>query len=271
MTEAGNPGDPASGDDALYRPGSYENYRTFGLGTLSPELFAQADRAFHDDVQAWLAGQLPYAVLLPHRDRLGLELRPHHDGRRLLPAEVALPDELLADIVEDEVPDLGAQTERITGDAFERPSVGALAALAWVDDLVGNRRAVDAWMEDERDPRLVAAARRVDRAPPCLYVDGVAQLPLSPRMTPPTGPPGIYVARAYRLGDGWAFSSRVAVDRLPDVATLIRRLQIEGWRLRTRERRATWEDVLRQRSDVLYRAVAEGSRLKFAGGWPKGG
>ena len=266
MREPGNPGDPASGDDALYRPGSFENYRTFGLGTLPAEAFSDADRAFHDDVQAWLAGHLPYEVLLPHRDRLGLDLRPHHDGRRLLPCEVPLPDELLADIVEDEVPDLAVQTERITGDPFERATVGALAALPWVDDLVGNRRAVDAWMEDERDPRLVAAARRVDRAPPCLYFDGVAQLPLSARMTPPSGPQGIYVARAYRLGEGWAFSSRVDFPRAPDVATLQRRLEVEGWRLRTRERRATWEDVLRQRSEVVYRAVAEGSRLKFAPG-----
>lgn len=254
-----NPGDPASGDEALPPRGSYENYRLYGGGLVSEADYPAAERAFADDVQGWLAGRVAFAALLRHRDRLGLELRPHHDTRPLFASPVVLPDEVLADAVENEVPDAGVLVERILGDHHGPPSDGALAALAWVETLGPNRRAVDAWAEGERDRALVQAARRIDRAPPCLYVDGVALLPLNPKMCPPGGPPGVYVARAYPTEAGWAFSSRVDLPAPPALPPLLRRLRVEGWLLRTRERRATWEDVLRQRPAVLYRAACEGA------------
>lgn len=253
-----NDGDPCAETESEFQPGDHDNYKAFGDGPLPLEDYRAAERQFWADLQRWLAGDLPFEALVPHRDRLGLDLRPHHDGRRLLPAEVALPDELLADIVEDEVPDAAMLAERITGDAMRRPTVGVMAALAWLETIGPRRRAVDAWIEDEVDRALVLAANRVDRAPPCLYVDGVPQLPLSPRMTPPGGPPGVYVARAYRLGEGWAFSSRVDLPAVPPLEPYLRRITVEGWRLRMRERRSTWEDVLRQRSEVVYRAAFEG-------------
>lgn len=253
-----NPGDPCAQDESELRPGDHANYLAFGGGPLDAAAYAEAERQFWTDLQRWLAGDLPFGALLPHRDRLGLDLRPHHDGRRLLPAEVELPDELLADAVEDEVPDAGVFVERITGDPLVRPTVGVMAALAWVEALGPHRRAVDAWAEEEPDRALVSAANRVDRAPPCLYVDGVPQLPLAARMTPPGGPKGIYVARAYRLGDGWAWSSRVDLPALPPLEPYLQRLVVEGWSLRLRERRSTWEDVLRHRSEVVYRAAFEG-------------
>ncbi len=254
-----NPGDPAAGDESLYSVGNAENYAIYGSGVLSPADYPAAELAFHVDVQRWLAGDLPFLGLLSHRDRLGLDVRPHHDTRPLLPSEIALPDEVLADAVENEVPEAGVLIERILGEHHPRPTSGALAALAWVETLGPNRRGVDAWADGERDRKLVSAMRRVDRAPPCLYHDGVPLLPLSPSMRPPGGPPGVYVARAYRLGSGWAVSSRVYLSTLPAIPPLLRRLRVEGWRLRTRERRATWEDVLRQRSAVLYRAAVEGA------------
>lgn len=254
-----NPGDPAAGDEALPTAGGFENYALYGSGLLTAETYPRAERAFHDDVQRWLAGRLPFAALLPHRDALGLDLRPHHDTRPLPPSPIALPDEVLADAVENEVPDAGVLMERILGENHHRPTAGAMAALAWVETLGPNRRGVDAWADGERDRALVQAMRRVDRAPPCLYREGVPLLPLNPRMCPPGGPPGIYVARAYPVGDGWAFSSRVDLPALPELEPLLRRLRVEGWRLRARERRATWEDVLRQRPAVVYRSACEGA------------
>lgn len=261
-----NPGDPSAGDEATFLPGSPAHYAEFVQGALTPAEQRAAEAGFHAAVQAWLAGEGPYAALLPFVTALVLDGRPrwdgkeHHDSRPLLPADVALPDEVLADVVEDEVPDAGVLLERITGDPYARPTVSAMAALAWVETLGPRRRAVDAWADDERDRPFVQTMNRVDRAPPCLYVDGVPQLPLNPRMVPPGGPPGIYVARAYKVGAEWAFSTRVDLPALPDVRALTRRLRVELWRLRVQERRSTWEDVLRKRSEVLYRAAAEGAR-----------
>lgn len=266
-----NPGDPSAGDESTFQPGDPAHYAEFVQGSLSPAEQLAAERGFHDAVQSWLAGAGPYAALQPFVDALVLDGRPrwdgkeHHDSRPLLPADVELPDEVLADLVEDEVPDAGVLLERITGDPYARPTVGAMAALAWVETLGPRRRAVDAWADDERDRPLVQTMNRVDRAPPCLYVDGVAQLPLNAKMVPPAGPPGVYVARAYRVGAGWAFSSRVDLPALPDLAVLQRRIRVELWRLRVQERRSTWEDALRKRSEVLYRAAAEGARRTLGG------
>jgi hypothetical protein len=254
-----NPGDPAAGDESGFCAGSVDNHALYGAGRVSAADYPAAERCFHDDVLRWLSGGLPFAALAPHVQRLGLDERPHHDSRPLVPCDQPLPDDVLADAVEDEVPDAAVLVERILGEHHPRPPVGALAALAWLETLGPNRRAVDAWADTERDRALVLRMRRIDRSPPCLYHDGVPLLPLPPRMTPTGGPPGIYVARAYRVGDGWAYSSRVDLPALPALPPLLRRIRVEGWRLRTRERRATWEDVQRQRSSVLYRAAAEGA------------
>lgn len=264
-----NPGDPSAGDESRFRPSDPANYAEFAGGALSEAALHVAERAFHDVVQAWLAGEGPFDALLPFVDRLVLDPFEHHDKRPILPAEVPLPDRVLADIVEDEVPDAGVLVERITGDPFRLGTVGEMAALAWLETLGKNRRAVDAWADDERDRALVCTMNRIDRAPPCLYVDGVPQLPMNRKMIPANGPPGVYVARAYLVGTAWMFSSKVDLPACPDLGPLLRRLRVELWRLRVFERRCTWEDGLRQRPDVVYRAASEGARLKVSLGGPK--
>jgi len=259
-----NPGDPSSQDEALFEAGSAENYARFGGGTLSPAQLHAAEQAFHEAYLAWLAGAGPFAALEPLARAAGLAGERRHDKRRLHDARVPLPDSVLADVVEDEVADARVLVERITGNPYDRPPTGALAALAWMTT-IGERRAVDAWFEDERDRALTHAMRCVDRAPPCLYRDGVPLLPLSRQQTPAGGPPGVYVARAYRLGEGWGFSCKLDLPACPDAAVLERRLLVESWRIRAEERRATWEDVLRRRSEVVYRASSEGAWRSMRG------
>jgi hypothetical protein len=65
------------------------------------------------------------------------------------------------------------------------------------------------------------------------------------------------VGRPYRVGDGWAWSCVATLPRAPDTDVLLRRLRLELWRERTRERRMTFEDLLRHRPEVLYRAAFE--------------
>ncbi len=261
-----NPGDPSAGDEAVFRPGNPMNYAEFVGGPLSAAALLVAERAFHDAVQAWLGGEGTFEALLPFVDLLALDPFEHHDKRPILPAEVPLPDEVLADVVEDEVPDSGVLVERITGDPYRLGTTGEMAAVAWLETLGKNRRAVDAWADDERDRALVRAMNRIDRAPPCLYVNGAPQLPLNRKMIPADGPAGVYVARAYLVGTEWAFSTKVDLPAIPDLSAFNRRLRVELWRLRVLERRCTWEDMLRQRSEVVYRAASEGARLKVERG-----
>ena len=68
------------------------------------------------------------------------------------------------------------------------------------------------------------------------------------------------MARAYRTQAGWAFSGVVPLD--PGTsdgleAVLERRMVLELWRLRRRERRATFEDAIRVAPAVVYRTAGE--------------
>lgn len=258
-----NAGDPCAQDESLPFAGNYGNYQSFcgydPAHRLGPAAYAQAESAFNQAVQQWLAGRCALQAVSAFLPTLGVQPEAKHDRRGLLVAPVVLGDDVLADVAEDWMPDAGVLVERVTGDPFSPPSVAIFAVLAWAPELAGPR-AVDAWAADEPERPLVHAMRAIERAPPCVYVDGVPALPLPERMTPPGGPTGCYVARAYPVGSEWAFSTRLDLPARPDTASLARRLLVELWRLRTKERRASWEDVLRQRPLTVYRAAYENAQ-----------
>ncbi len=251
------PGDPCAGDEVLYAPGNFDNAVICGAKP-DPETFFADDAALHAVYLDILAGRRPWSD--PELPRLcaalGISPTIRHDTRRPRIAEVEVPDALLADVTEDFVPDIGLVVERIVGDDFP-PPIGAFAALAFLNVAVEGCRALDLWAEEETDRPFVRAARVIDASPACVYLDGVPVLPLAAQWTPTSGPPGIYVARAYRVGDDWAFGCRMDLPRLPSVAAVTRRLGLELIRIRRFERRSSFEDALRLRSEVLYRTCAE--------------
>lgn len=245
--------------------GSYGNYLAFcgyePQDRVSIDVYKRLESEFHVATQGWLAGTVSLDVVRSFLAPLGIQPEPKHDRRGLLSAPCVLPDSVLADIAEDEVPDAGVCAERVTGDSFSGPSMAAFAALAWVRWMDGSRRAVDAWAEDELERPLVQAMRVIDRSPPCVYLDGAPIIPLNPRMTPTSGPPGCYVARAYLVGSEWHFSTRMDLPAVPSYSALERRILVELWRVRTKERRSGWEDTLRQQPLMLYRAAYEGAQV----------
>ncbi|MDP2306278.1 MAG: hypothetical protein Q8P18_09655 [Pseudomonadota bacterium] len=258
-------GDPASGDEALFEPGSYLNYQRYGGAELDAPAYLAAEVAFHGRALAVLQGDAPWAD--PELIRLAAILKidhpPHHDVRPPRIAEVLVPDEVFSDIVEDLVPDYAVLTERITGD--DRPAtVPVVGALAFVPMTADSRRPIDWWCEEEDDRALVRAARVVDASPPGLFRDGVPLLPYPERFVP-TGldqnpaPAGVYVGRPYLIASGWAWSTCVRLPRVPTLAAVSRRLGLELWQHRRTERRASVEDCLRARPEVFYRACFEAS------------
>lgn len=259
-------GDPTSGDEALYVPGDHANYVRFYRGPHDAREYARVDRHFHEVKLAWTAGRAPWSTLAEAASAVGVDHEVGHDRRPLLDAGVRLPDDVLADVVEDQVTDAALLVERVTGDPFVRTTAGILAALAYVPYMLADRRPVDAWADEEtRDRPLVIAARAIDRAPPSVWVDGRSLLPLPERFLPPDGPPGVWVARSYVVGGAWAWSGAVALPAAPDASALRRRVLAELWDLRRLERRSTWEDALRRRPTVVYRAAAEGARRALVG------
>ncbi|MDP2317371.1 MAG: hypothetical protein Q8P41_31090 [Pseudomonadota bacterium] len=256
------PGDPTSGDEALFEPGDFVNYQRFGGTELNERSWRAADEGFHARALAVLQGDAPWAdpELLRLAALLKIDHPTHHDLRPLRIAEVPVPDEVLSDIVEDLVPDYAVLTERVTGDD-RVATVPVVGVLAFVPMTFEGRRPLDWWGEDEDDRALVRAARVVDSSPPGLFRDGVPLLPYAERRQRPEGPApaGIYVGRPYLLATGWAWSTCVELPRVPTLAAVTRRLRLELWQHRRTERRASIEDCVRARPEVLYRACCEAS------------
>jgi len=259
------PEDPWAGDEVRYTPGDWGNGRRYGMD-LDPQAWGVADRRAHgllrEVVEGRRAARDPelHAALA----QLLVPTALKHDTRPPRVAEVEVPDEVLTDVVEDVVPDLAMTVERVWGDEPDAP-LGAWAALAFLGVAIEGRRPLDIWADEETDRELVRSARVIDASPPCLWVDGRPAIPFSRRWTPPSAPPGVYVARAYRVRDGWAFAARVDLASAPAVGPLLRRLEVELWDHRRIERRASFEDMLRARSAVPYRTAVEATRTGLGG------
>jgi hypothetical protein len=96
-------------------------------------------------------------------------------------------------------------------------------------------------------------------------------LPLGERQVP-DGPvaglpdaPGV-IGRAVWTGAGWHMHCGLPMPELPPAGPLLDRLDLELMRVRRRERRLTWEVLLRERSEVLYRSACEWLWLRRSGG-----
>ena len=87
-------------------------------------------------------------------------------------------------------------------------------------------------------------------------------LPISDRWLPEGPVSGLpetpsFVGRIYKTPDGWQCCCVLPLPLLPDPGPLQARIHLELMRLRRFERRISWEDVLRDRGEVLYRSVCE--------------
>jgi hypothetical protein len=253
------PGDPYAGDADLRQPGSHADFLRWG-GAGSPEEREAAEIAFHAAYLDVLVGDRahddPELARLTAWLKLDHPLR--HDSRPPRVAEVVVPDDVLADVTEDIAPDLGVMCERVTGDD-RAPGVVAGAVLCFVEMFEDGKRPIDSWFGDEEDRPLARSAHVLGEAPPCVWAEGRPLIPLAAPRVPPVVPAGVFVGRAYRVGDGWAWGMVLPLPRAPDPAPLVRRLQLEMLRHRLSSRRSTWEDMLRARPDVVYRAACEGA------------
>lgn len=229
------PGDLSSQDEAIPQPGPF-----FSV---------------YQDV---LQGRRPFRDAAALAREMGLDEPFIEDRRHMVAPPMEVPDEVLADVVEDYLPDFYLISERITGDPFTAPTVPVVAALAFVADLARGRRVVDAWGEQESNRRLSNAGKLLAFWPPGLFLDG--QPLLSPRFLPTHAPAGLIVGRPYPVGDRWCWSSvfpaRVSAEALRN------RLRLEAWRMRAggHQHPLSIEDIMRLRPEIVYRTALEGNR-----------
>ncbi len=281
------PSDPYSGDEALVWPGSHSDYLChaarlgLSVGLLDEVDYAALDLKFEQVYRAVLDGAAGMADIEALSEPLLTAGPLKHDGR---PPGVALrevSDVVLADIAENQLPQVGlVGPDRILGPWSDEPipqwlriQVGAV--MAFVPEV---EPGVPPWARTvKRKPRPEKEVRQslrvMARTPPSLWsVQGntlTSLLPLG-RHFIPDGPvrnvPSVpaVIGRVVSDEQGYFLAASIPLIRTPPPDIILQRVRLEWMRLRRRERRLSIEDTLRERSEVLYRSCLEWLWLQMA-------
>jgi hypothetical protein len=280
--------DPYAGDEALLWKGSYENYLLHMAwidrdDPMGPEQYQALDLEFELVYRRVLDGDVPWSAIEDVAAALMVNGPLRHDRRPAGVAEEVVSDEQMSDITENQLPQVGlVAPDRFLGPWADEPlprwvRVQVAAAMMFVPELDPG---VPAWARRiKRKPMPSAPVRQsvrvISRTPPMVWkVDGdhlEPLLPLGERFMPCGPIAGIpdvpaVIGRVIACEAGSYLAAGLPLIRLPPVSVIERRLRLELLRLRRGERRLSWEDVLRERGEVLYRSCFEWLWLQLANG-----
>lgn len=270
------PSDPFAGDERLDDPASGEDFARHARAAapLSPSELAAWDAAFLHQYAAVLDGRAPWGATARAARVLALDAPVSHDRRPPRRSPEALSSVGLAHRVEDRLPDVRVLFERVLGPLAAGPlpaaiQVAAAVVLGKLPQLRHGVRVFERALKDRPRPEGPerAALRAVDAAPAMLWrnAGGVVApaLPFARGRTPAGPVAGLpdapaLLAMLIPLADGgWWPVGVVPLPALPPPEILHRRLVLELQRLRRHDRRFTWEDLLSDRPEVLYRTACE--------------
>lgn len=272
--------DPFAGDERILDPIPRERLERIARARgLDVALLARADARFLDAWARLLDGEAPMDELHEAALDLGLTTPFRHDWRSPHPARRVLSDGWLGETAEDLVPDVGVHApDRILGPwaDLDLPWRVRLSAASLLVYAPLSRQAVrPAARARDAKPHLPVWVRNglkaVFLAPPMLWrveADGSLspRLPLSRTWTPEgpvlNAPRGVgdVLGRAVLSREGWWLASALPMGEVPeDLEPVLARMEVAGWRQRRHSPRLTWEDLLRDRGEVLYRSLCEWS------------
>ncbi len=258
-------------------PSSFDNHAQYRSKPLSPEDYAQEDERFLSLYFETLKGADHSEALEASARRLGVWGPIGGDRRSARRAPAPVEDGFLCDVLENEVPDLvPVALDSVLGpwaDFAPSPRLAraAVAAVSHSTLAAPGQKAIGRWHRSQTSAPgdLRRAVRCLERIPAMLWsVDGAVRplLPLAPGYLPDgpvdlshavplaPGPVRAVVARLLPLEDGrWVGVGAIGLPTAPPVAPLERRLSLELLRHRRHERRANWDDLLREHPEVLYR------------------
>ena len=271
------PADPFSGDEGLADPASYEQYCAWVRPSLlDADHFRTLDDAFLDTYFKVLAGELPWGSTDEMAHELVIDHPLRHDKRPSRPSIAPLSDDVLCDLTEDWVPGLGVVAPpRVVGpwsmlDLPRRVRIASGASMACTPLFPPSIRPMSrpCRTKPKAAPEVRSALIAVLRSPAMVWTptpDGglEALMPLARRSRPEGPVAGVpdapaVVGRVVALVDGgWFLSCGLPLSSVPDAAVLTRRMVLEYRRLRRHDRRMTWEDLLRDRGELVARTACE--------------
>lgn len=281
------PHDPWAGDEIEMQPGSYDNYVRFSTtrSLLSPAEHGAVDAEFCRLYRQILDGDAPWGAEAAAVAALGLGAPIRHDSRPLNEASSPIADPILAEMSEDQVPDIGVVApDRVLGPMVEgdlpRPMLRLAGAVMGFAPIIrgGVMPVARVIYQKPRPPTsLSSPVRSIARAPVMIWEQSDAGLrpllPLSdrlralfcsgrPRVCVPPTEGAVLIGRGTPIeGGGWWLAVCLTLPHPPPADIMLRRMMLELHRLRRHERRLTWEDLLRERAEVVYRTACEWSWL----------
>jgi hypothetical protein len=271
--ESLDPLDPYGGDEVLEALGSFDNYQEYSRGEkLEQAAWAEWDARFCTAMRSILRGIDAHQELALSARMLQIDHEPTHDKRPPRVAPMPISDSRLSDAVENWVPDIGVVApDRVLGPWADEP------IPRWLRSLCGKVLSFSPLLapavrpmgrECRSRPRPHLDQRRcmiaMLRAPTMLWWTDPLEsaLPISDRWAPSGEVSGLpsspaFIGRIYRSVEGWHACCVMPLPLRPDPSPLEARLRLELMRLRRFERRMTWEDLLRDRGEVVYRSLCE--------------
>ncbi|HCH61282.1 MAG: hypothetical protein CL927_04730 [Deltaproteobacteria bacterium] len=270
------PEDPFSGDEGLADPATYAQYLQWVRpARLSEAVFRAQDAAFLEAYFDVLAGRRPWGATDGPAKALVIDHPLRHDRRPARPAMAPVSDDIICDLTEDWVPSIGLLAPpRVLGPWAilalpPRLRMWCAAVMSFSPVFPPSIRPMSrpGRTKPKVDGFIKSALIAVLRAPMMVWVptaDGGLEpvLPMAERSRPPglvTGVPNApaVLGRAVQHPDGWWLACALPLPIVPEPAILQRRLELEYQRLRRHDRRMTWEDILRDRSELLCRTACE--------------
>jgi len=280
--------DPYAGDEALLWSGSHENYLRHMAwierdDPMDEARYQTLDLEFEVLYRQILDGDAPWSAIDEVADMLMVTGPLRHDRRPPGVAEVVVSDQQMSDITENQLPQVGlVAPDRFLGPWADEPlprwvRVQVAAAMMFVPELDPG---VPSWARRIKrkpmpEPPVRQSVRVISRSPPMLWkVDGdnlTPMLPLGERFLPVgsvSGVPAVpaVIGRVVSCETGSFLAAGLPLIRVPTVSVIERRIHLELLRLRRRERRLSWEDILRERGEVLYRSCFEWLWLQLSDG-----
>ena len=288
-------GDPWAQDEGLDDPARPADYQRHALRPVLSDAEVRAwDEQFRAAYRAVLRGQAPWGATAAAAQALELDLPLRHDPRPLHVAPAEIDDAVLADLSENWLPSMGMLApERVLGpfallappDGARLLAAGVMGSTPMIPPAI---RPLGRALRSEPVPPLSVrgAALAVLRAPALLWAvddhDGETAvlrplLPVHPVCLPRGRARGVprcpaVVGRVMHTAAAPRLNLSLPLPAAPARQLVHRRLWLELQRLRRHDRRLTWEDLLRDRSEVLYRCTLEALFLdKVAPGQPPAG
>lgn len=263
--------DVHAGDELQLLPGCWESHRDFAVAAkLDPVAWRVLDDEFRRLFPLVLCGRSEPAALQAVADQMGLTAPIRHDRRPAAGLGVPVDDAMLADIAENYVPEIAELAgDRVLGPFADlrlprRVRAVAAGVMAFTRLVPPAVRPIDRYADDKPRPTVAlrASIRAVAMSPPMLWhTDGMRPLlPLARSFwiagPVPVDAPAV-LGRLVATDGGPQLFCALPLPIVPTPEPLMRRLTWELWRVRRHELRVTWEDLLRERGEVLYRSALE--------------